>query len=231
MTSYFTLRFQHRLDDAAGVHLLEGLVPFAERPDAADDRFDVQQARREQSDDALPDRPVVAEASLQRWMFFCTSGSRLIPIERLRAPADLADPARWAAPASRAHFERGRNAGGIDHAVDPQPIALACPVLDARRRSRRAAVLLGDFRTGGRSRSSPATPTNAPCKRAIGGAQQSDRPGTEAPATRSPGLMLPPVIHHRVVGHCSTARSDTRPSRTTSVSGTPVQAFAPELRT
>src|SRR5262249_55438822 len=56
---------QHGLDDLAGVHGGERLLPLVELPLAADDRIDVQLPGREQLNHPLPNRPVVTETALQ----------------------------------------------------------------------------------------------------------------------------------------------------------------------
>ena len=66
--SLLSHRPQHALHDLAPVHLLKRLVPFRDRPDAADDGFDIELPAREQRDDPLPDRPVVAEANMPIFM-------------------------------------------------------------------------------------------------------------------------------------------------------------------
>ncbi len=122
------LRPQDGFDDPTRVHFLERSVPVFQRPDAADDLGHVERAGGEQADDALPDRPVVAEAAAERDVFLNER------IEREAAggaaPANLADPAAGADEIDRG-LQRGRNAGGIDHAIATEAVDSAGPIFDA----------------------------------------------------------------------------------------------------
>src|SRR4029079_10580084 len=101
------------------MHRFEGVVPLGERPDAAGDGPHIQRARGDQTNDALPDWPVVTEAALQRNVFLHE------PIEReadgLRPPTDLADPAAGTDEVE-CGGERDGNARGIDDAIGAQAI-------------------------------------------------------------------------------------------------------------
>ena len=106
-------RQQHGLRDTPRVHRLKRLVPLFQRPGAADDRGDVQEAGGQQPQYALPDGPVVAEASLQRDVFL---NQRIkVKTEGVAAPANLGDPARGA-DQIKCYFKRGADArgGGLD---------------------------------------------------------------------------------------------------------------------
>src|SRR5690554_1226483 len=64
LKAHFSNRLQHALDHLAPVHPFKRLVPFSNRPHTADDRPHIKLAARKEADDAFPDWPVMAEASL-----------------------------------------------------------------------------------------------------------------------------------------------------------------------
>src|SRR3954463_7184631 len=84
------LRLQDGFDDPPGVHCLKRFFPLTDGPDAAGDRADVEAAGCDQPDDAFPDWPVVTEAALKRDVLLHESIER--EFQRLRTPADFADP-------------------------------------------------------------------------------------------------------------------------------------------
>src|SRR5262249_53925461 len=131
---------ENRLHDFAPVHLFEGFVPFSDGPHSADDGRHLELATAKQSNDALPHGPVVTEAALHRDVLL---HERIeVEIERLRAPAYLADPSRGADEVER-NLERGTRARGIDHAIATEAIALLGPRFRVTN-DHFAAVLLRD---------------------------------------------------------------------------------------
>ena len=116
-------------------------MPVGESPDSSDDGADVELAAGEKSEDAFPDRPVVAEASLEGDVFL----NQLIEIEseRLWSPADLADPA-GGADQTEGDFQSRTGSGGIDDAVASEAVAFHRPGSDVADDDF-AAVALRDF--------------------------------------------------------------------------------------
>ena len=106
------------------MHLLEGGVPVGDGPDAADDRTDVELAAGHEGDDALPDGPVVAEAALERDVLLHQRVE--VEAERLRPPPDFADPA-GGADDIEGDLQGRRGAGGVDHAITAEAVALLSP--------------------------------------------------------------------------------------------------------
>ena len=78
---------QDGLHDLAGMHGPESGLPVLELPESAHHRTEVELVGGQQAEDALPDRPVVAEAALQGDVFL----HERIKIEpqRLRTPTDF----------------------------------------------------------------------------------------------------------------------------------------------
>src|SRR5687768_12962366 len=106
------------------MHRLECLVPLFQGPNAADDWPDIQTSAGEQPDDAFPDRPMMAEASLEPDVFLDERIER--KTGRLRTPADLRDPARGPDRIERGLQSR-RNARCINHPFDSETVTASRP--------------------------------------------------------------------------------------------------------
>jgi len=188
--------FQNAFHDFATVHFFEGIVPFGDGPDAADDGFDIELPAAEQSDDALPDGPVVTEAALQGDVFL---DQRIdVKTEWLRTPADFADPA-CGADNVECDFQCDASASGVDDTVATEAVALLSPGFGIADDDL-AAVLFGDFQAVGVLRQSYDGDLSA-AESGHGRAENADGAGTEdnnAVAGFDTG-----VFDHGVVGHAA----------------------------
>ena len=127
------------------MHFVEGLVPVAKGPDATDDGADVELTARKESEDALPDWPVVAETALQGDIFL----DQLVEVESqgLTSPTNLTDPA-CRADDFECNFQSGTGSGGINDTVAAEPVALHGPrgsIADDHF----AAIAFGDLEAAG----------------------------------------------------------------------------------
>ena len=80
---------QHRFDVLTRLHVLKTILPIRQASNAADDEVEVDLAGRDHLNDALPDRPVVGEASLHGDCFL--NHGVEIEAQRLRSPAHFDD--------------------------------------------------------------------------------------------------------------------------------------------
>src|SRR5665213_691665 len=81
MTLFFNLilyGFEYTFYNTSIMHLFKSLVPFCNGPHPTDDRFYIQRSTGKQRNHSFPNRPVMAEAALQR-NIFCTNGSNEKP--------------------------------------------------------------------------------------------------------------------------------------------------------
>src|SRR3990172_7166008 len=134
MEPSMTSRSMYAFGKAAslGMRILSGSVRWSAAPEPT---------AGQQREHPFPDGPVVAETSLQGYVFL---NERIEgTTERLASPADFGDPTGGPNDLE-CRLHRGRDASGIDDAVDAERVAGLRPFGDSFDQGR-AAVAAGDF--------------------------------------------------------------------------------------
>src|SRR5690606_4867765 len=116
---------QHALNDLSFVHFFKSLVPFRYWPYPADDRAHIKLSACKKTDDAFPDRPVVAETAFDRDIFQY-DGIKAKP-EWLWPPPYFGD-VTIGTHQRHGDVQRDADAGGIDHTVRTQTVDFLRPL-------------------------------------------------------------------------------------------------------